>query len=158
VISVIFVCLGNICRSPLGEGIFRELVRKKRWDEQFLIDSAGTAAYHVGEAPDPGSRKVARKHGFSIDEQRARQFKMEDLKHFDYIVAMDSSNRSNIEKLGSVRGELLLMREFDPVDNGGDVPDPWSLGDTAFLNSYQIIYRSCEKLLDYIAEKHNLNG
>lgn len=155
-INIIFVCLGNICRSPLGEGVFRELVKEKGWEDQFHIDSAGTAAYHVGKAPDPGSRKVARLHGFSIDDQRARQFHLQDLSGWDYVIAMDASNRKNIEKLGSINGELYMLREFDPVEKGGDVPDPWSLGDEAFLETYQIIRRSCEQLLHYIAEKHGL--
>ena len=154
--KVIFVCLGNICRSPLGEGVFRELVRARGWEHLFVIDSAGTAAYHVGEAPDPGSRKVAEKHGFSIDEQRGRQFANKELDKWDYIIAMDTSNRVNIEKLGKARGELWLLRDFDPIEKGGNVPDPWSQGDDAFLNSFNIIYRSCEKLLEYIAEKEGL--
>ncbi|HJV46005.1 MAG TPA: low molecular weight protein-tyrosine-phosphatase [Bacillota bacterium] len=155
-INVIFVCLGNICRSPLGEGIFRELVRLRGWENRFHIDSAGTASYHVGEAPDPGSRKVAKKHGISIDELRGRHLKGDELDKWNYIVAMDTSNRGNIEKLGQIRGELWLMRDFDPIEKGGSVPDPWSQGDDAFLNSYNIIYRSCEKLLEYIADKEEL--
>jgi protein-tyrosine phosphatase len=157
VINVIFVCLGNICRSPLGEGVFRELVRQRGWEHLFHIDSAGTAAYHAGEAPDPGSRKVAKKHGISIDEQRARPFTSADLDRWDYIIAMDASNHANIMKLGKNRGELFLMREFDPVEKGGSVPDPWSLGDNAFQESFDIIHRSCEKLLDYIAQSDHLS-
>ncbi|WP_164985342.1 low molecular weight protein-tyrosine-phosphatase [Ammoniphilus sp. CFH 90114] len=155
-IKVIFVCLGNICRSPLGEGVFRELVKERGLEQQFQIDSAGTAAYHVGKLPDPGSRRVALKHGFSIEDQRARQFRSGDLIEWDYIIAMDSSNRRNIEKLGSTSGELVLMRDFDPEIKGSDVPDPWSLGDEAFLETYRIIRRSCEALLDYLVEKHEL--
>ncbi|MEW9671189.1 low molecular weight protein-tyrosine-phosphatase [Ammoniphilus sp. 3BR4] len=157
-IKVIFVCLGNICRSPLGEGIFRELVKEKGWEKEFLIDSAGTAAYHVGKSPDPGSQRVALKHGFSIEGQRARQFSPNDLEGWDYIIAMDSSNRKNIERLGSVIGKLLLMRDFDHEGPGSDVPDPWSLGDEAFLETYLIVRRSCENLLDYIAEEHQLKS
>lgn len=156
-IKVIFVCLGNICRSPLGEGVFRELVKEKGWEKYFFIDSAGTAAYHVGKAPDPGSRCVALKHGFSIEDQRARQFSSSDLESWDYIIAMDSSNRKNIEKLGSVKGKLLLMRDFDQEAPSSDVPDPWSLGDEAFLETYQIVRRSCENLLKYIAKEHQLD-
>jgi protein-tyrosine phosphatase len=155
-IRVLFVCLGNICRSPLGEGVFRELVRQRGWQEKFLIDSAGTAAYHVGKAPDPGSRKVALKNGFSIDEQRARQFQRADLNQWDYVIAMDASNRKNIEKLGTLEGELLLMRDFDPHEKGSDVPDPWSQGDTVFHSVYEIIRVSCEELLEHIASKHQL--
>lgn len=155
-IKIIFVCLGNICRSPLAEGVFRELIREKGWDSQFSIDSAGTASYHVGKSPDPGSRRVALRHGFSIEDLRARQFTPHDLDKWDYVVAMDASNRKNIEKLGALGGELWLMRDFDPNEKGGNVPDPWSLGDEAFLECYQIIRRSCETFLNYIAGKHGL--
>lgn len=156
-IKVIFVCLGNICRSPLAEGVFRELVREKGWDPQFVIDSAGTASYHIGKSPDPGSRRVALRHGFSIEDLRARQFTHQDLDQWDYVIAMDASNRNNIKKLGELGGELWLMRDFDPLEKGGNVPDPWSLGDEAFMESYQIIQRSCKALLDYIEAKHGLN-
>jgi len=151
-IRVLFVCLGNICRSPLGEGIFKELLREKGIEHQFIVDSAGTAGYHIGKLPDPGSRRVATKNGFSIDDQRARQIKSDDLGNWDYIIAMDDSNRSNIMKLGKIEGELHLMRDFDP-DGKGDVPDPWQMGDSAFDNVHTIIRRSCENLLDYILSK-----
>ncbi|WP_134702521.1 low molecular weight protein-tyrosine-phosphatase [Ammoniphilus sp. YIM 78166] len=157
-IKVIFVCLGNICRSPLGEGIFRELVREKGWEDCFYIDSAGTAAYHVGKQPDPGSRRVALRHGISIDTQRARQFTGQDLDQWDYVIAMDSSNRRNITKLGALKGKLFLMRDFDELGLGEDVPDPWSLGDEAFLETYHIVRRSCEMFLDEIAKEHGLGG
>jgi protein-tyrosine phosphatase len=158
VIKVIFVCLGNICRSPLGEGIFRELVKEKGWEDHFTIDSAGTAAYHVGKLPDPGSIRVALRHGITIDDQRARQFTQQDLNQWDYIIAMDTSNRRNIAKLGELKGKLLLMRDFDQEGLGEDVPDPWSLGDEAFLETYQIVRRSCEKFLDEIMKEHGLGG
>lgn len=156
-IKIIFVCLGNICRSPLAEGVFRHLVEEKGWETTFQIDSAGTAAYHVGKAPDPGSRRVALRHGFSIDDLRARQFTNMDLDQWDYVIAMDASNRANIERLGSLNGKIWMMRDFDELEKGGNVPDPWSLGDEAFLESYQIIRRSCERLLEHIAEEQGLN-
>ncbi|RKD25913.1 phosphotyrosine protein phosphatase [Ammoniphilus oxalaticus] len=151
-VRVVFVCLGNICRSPLGEGVFKELLREKGLEDQFVVDSAGTADYHIGKLPDPGSRRVAVKKGFSIDDQRARQFKSTDLNEWDYVIAMDASNRENIEKLGKVAGELHMMRDFDPEGNG-DVPDPYQLDDSAFDNVHTIIRRSCEKLLDHILSK-----
>jgi len=152
-ISVLFVCLGNICRSPLGEGVFKALLREKGLEEQFIVDSAGTAGYHIGKLPDPGSRKVAKKYGFSIDDQRARQIQQDDLKKWDYIIAMDDSNYSNIKKLGRVEGELHLMREFDPEEKGRNVPDPWQMGDSAFDEVHTIVRRSCEKMLAYILSK-----
>ncbi|MED0738356.1 low molecular weight protein-tyrosine-phosphatase [Aneurinibacillus thermoaerophilus] len=154
-IGVIFVCLGNICRSPLGEGVFRHLVREKGIEDYFVIDSAGTASYHVGKLPDPGSRRVAEKHGISLAGQFARQFTTKDLTQWDYVIAMDASNQSNIRCLGAVNGNLHLLREFDP-EGPGDVPDPWARGDKAFLETYTIIRRSCEKLLEHIIKEHNL--
>jgi protein-tyrosine phosphatase len=154
-ISVIFVCLGNICRSPLGEGVFRHLVKEKGLAEYFIIDSAGTANYHEGELPDPGSRRIAEKHGISLAGQYARQFTVNDLTQWDYIIAMDSSNHTNIRQIGTLTGNIHLMREFDP-EGPGDVPDPWARGDDAFFETYTIIRRSCEVLLDHIIKKHHL--
>ncbi|MBN6187060.1 low molecular weight phosphotyrosine protein phosphatase [Aneurinibacillus sp. BA2021] len=154
-IRVVFVCLGNICRSPLGEGIFRHLVKEKGWEEFFHIDSAGTAGYHAGEAPDPGSLSVATKHGISLEGQYARQFTIQDAAQWDYVIAMDASNRTNIQRLGKLTGNIHLMREFDP-EGPGDVPDPWARGDDAFLETYTIIRRSCEGLLEHIVQRHPL--
>ncbi|WP_018130926.1 low molecular weight protein-tyrosine-phosphatase [Effusibacillus pohliae] len=160
-IRVLFVCLGNICRSPLGEGIFKELVRQWGLSDQFEVDSAGTAGYHIGEAPHPGSRKVAKRRGLSIDDQRARQFARRDLDDFDYIIAMDASNRRDIEKMGSGKAQVFLMRDFDPEREAGaaaDVPDPWGMGDAAYEETYAIIERSCRELLQHLIEKHQLRS
>ncbi|WP_052947384.1 low molecular weight protein-tyrosine-phosphatase [Aneurinibacillus tyrosinisolvens] len=153
---VVFVCLGNICRSPLGEGIFRHLVEEKGLSDRFQIDSAGTAAYHVGKTPDPGSIRAAESNGVSLKGQYARQFTGNDLTDWDYIIAMDASNHSNIKKLGALSGSIHLLREFDP-EGPGDVPDPWARGDEAFHETYTIIRRSCEKLLDHIIKEHQLS-
>ncbi|WP_027415208.1 low molecular weight protein-tyrosine-phosphatase [Aneurinibacillus terranovensis] len=154
-ISIVFVCLGNVCRSPLGEGVFRHLAAEKGLIDKFVKDSAGTGGYHIGEPPHPGSRSVAGKFGVSLDGQLARQFTKGDLPKWDYIIAMDSSNHRNIIKLGNPTGNVHLLREFDPK-GCGDVPDPWGRGDDAFLETYTIIYRCCEKLLDHIVRVHHL--
>ena len=152
--GVLFVCLGNICRSPLGEGIFRHLVAKNEVEGLFEIDSAGTADYHVGELPHAGSIHIAEKHGISIVDQRGRQCTSADLKRWDYIIAMDDSNRKNLLQLDKeIDGKLYRLRDFDP--NGpGDVPDPWGRGEDAFQDVYNIIYRSCENLLTHILKEH----
>jgi protein-tyrosine phosphatase len=155
VIKIIFVCLGNICRSPLAEGVFRQLVEERGLQKNFLIDSAGTASYHVGEAPDKHARNAAKAYGFSIDQLKGRQFTTADLLQWDYIIAMDQSNHLNLQKLGPAKGELLLMREFDEENAGADVPDPWSQGQAAFHETYRILRRSCEKLLDYLVDRHS---
>lgn len=158
-IRILFVCLGNICRSPLGEGIFKKLIREKGLSDRFEVDSAGTAGYHTGSLPDPGSRRAAQRRGYSIDDQRARQIQTTDLDAFDYIIAMDAMNRRNIEQLGRGRSRVFLMRDFDPANRGRedlDVPDPWSMGEDAFEDTYTIIERSCEELLDYILKQHKI--
>jgi len=157
--SVVFVCLGNICRSPLGEGIFRAKVVEAGLSHRFEIDSAGTSSYHVGEAPDPGSVRVARTHGIDISGQRSRQFIAGDLEEFDYIIAMDPSNYANIQRLAdqsgtTLRGQLWLLRNFEQASDGAGpetgVPDPWGGGARGFETVYEIVERSCTNLLHYI--------
>lgn len=155
-IGVLFVCLGNICRSPLGEGIFRYLVNEAGLSECFIIDSAGTSGYNVGDKPDPQARRVARSHGVFIDDIKARKLERDDLEKWDYIIAMDNSNFKNIERLGKVLGRLYLMREFD-LEGCGDVPDPWCMGDSAFHEVYDMIERSCINLLETIKREYSLN-
>ncbi len=164
-IRIVFVCLGNICRSPLGEGLFRHKVDKAGLAHAFEIDSSGTSAYHVGELPDPGSIAVARKHDIDITDQRSRQFVADEVLDWDYVVAMDDSNRRNIMRLidgdvDAIRGKLWLMRNFEFEEDGsGDddgVPDPWGGGRRGFDDVYDIVDRSCTHLLAHIRRKHNL--
>lgn len=164
-IRIVFVCLGNICRSPLGEGLFAHHVGEAGLEERFTIDSAGTSSYHNGELPDPGSIDVARKHGIDITDQRSRQFTGQEIGSWDYIIAMDASNRRNILHLlggdvESVRGKLWLMRNFEHTDDGsGDddgVPDPWGGGRRGFDEVYDIVDRACGNLLKYIRLEHGL--
>lgn len=145
-VSVLFVCLGNICRSPLAEGVFRELVTEEGLEARFLIDSAGTGAYHAGEAPDPRSVAVARDYGIQLTGL-ARQVTPHDLRNFDWVVAMDASNRRSLERFtGTAR--LVMMRDFDPEEPGGDVPDPYYGGPGGFDDVFSILARSCRQLLD----------
>ncbi len=153
--GVLFVCLGNICRSPLAEGIFRHLVRERGLGERFRIDSAGTGAWHVGEGPDPRSREVAARNGIDLDGQRARQVRPGDLAEFDYVVAMDRDNVRDLERLANpetARATLLLLRDHDPEPGDGDVPDPYYGGPRGFDTVFDMIRRSAEALLDDIAE------
>ena len=150
---ILFVCLGNICRSPLGEGIMRQLVRDAGLEEQIQVDSAGTGAYHEGEAPDPRSRAVAAKHGVSLDGQRARQVKTEDFRDFDLVLAMD---RQNLDDLlancpAEERSRLRLMRSFDPA-GGTDVPDPYFGGPNGFDDVFVMVHRCCEALLESLRQ------
>lgn len=152
-VGVLFVCLGNICRSPLAEGVFRALVRQAGVEHRFVIDSAGTADYHIGELPDPRTREVARSRGIELTS-RARQVERADLDRFDYLLVMDSQNLRDVLRLArgtEVRAEIRRLREFDP-ENGGDldVPDPYYGGRSGFELVHDIVERSCRALLDHI--------
>ena len=149
-ISVLFVCLGNICRSPLAEGIFRHLVEKRQLQQQFLIDSCGTGSWHVGELPHRDSREVAKKNGISLAGQRARQVADQDFYEFDYLVAMDRSNLADLNQINTnPEASIILLREYDP-EKGLDVPDPYYEG--GFDGVFSMIHRSCLNLLDELLE------
>lgn len=151
-VSVLFVCLGNICRSPLAEGVFRALAAEADLGDRFRIDSAGTGAYHVGEAPDARSVAVAHDHGVHLTGL-ARQVTSKDLLAFDWVIAMDASNRRNLEALAGPEGRrrIRLLRDFDPEGPGADVPDPYYGGPEGFQNVYRIVDRACRNLLKELA-------
>lgn len=153
-VSVLFVCLGNICRSPLAEGVFRSLLNAEGLSDRFRVDSAGTGSWHVGETPDPRAVAVAKAHGVELSG-RARQIVPEDLADFDWVVAMDRSNLRHLERSGGDRGKarLHLLREFDPDDDGLDVPDPYYGGAGGFDDAYAIVERSCRAFLAYVLEQ-----
>lgn len=147
---ICFVCLGNICRSPTAEGIFQHLVNQKGAGDYFYIDSAGTAAYHIGNPANSKSRQVALDNGVEL-LSRARQIDSQDLEEFDLIIAMDNENLKNIRRLdpdGLYHQKIKRMRDFDPEPEGGEVPDPYYGGMDGFRNVYEILYRSCENLLE----------
>ncbi len=140
--KILMVCLGNICRSPLAEGIL-----KSKLNSNFIVESAGTAAYHVGNKPDPRSIAVARQNGLNITNQRARKFTKQDFEDFDIIYAMDNSNYQNIIALAENEEEKskvkLILNESFP-DKNLDVPDPYYGGDKGFENVYNMLDNACE--------------
>lgn len=147
---VLFVCLGNIIRSPLAEHLFRQRVEQDGKSSAFQADSAGTAAWHVGEAPDSRMRKTAERHGLSYSGQ-ARQVQSEDFDQFDLIVAMDSSNFKNLLELAQnehQRSKVRLMREYDPQADEMDVPDPYYGGADGFEETFEIVRRSVDGLFE----------
>lgn len=149
--KICFVCLGNIVRSPLAENMFAHLAEKEGVGEKYEVDSAGTSAYHVGEAPDSRMRKVAAEKGLEYTG-RARQFQREDFQNFDLIVAMDSDNRRALENMAASARQaekIRMLREFDPQGSASDgVPDPYYGGMEGFQRVFRIVERSTQGLLE----------
>ncbi|WP_159777821.1 low molecular weight protein-tyrosine-phosphatase [Flavobacterium sp. 9AF] len=142
-IKILMVCLGNICRSPLAEGILKSKLPK----DQFIVDSAGTGDWHVGQLPDKRSIAIAKKYGIDITDQRAQHFTVKHFEKFDYIYAMDLSNYKNILQLapnseGKAKVKLILNELF-PNENV-EVPDPYYGGEEGFENVYQMLDKACE--------------
>ena len=152
---VMFFCLGNICRSPLAEGLFIHHLESRGLSDQFHVESSGTSAFHIGDAPDPGSQRVMREMlGVDISHQRAQQLTHSHVETFDFLIAMDRSNQSNALRWASPGG-VVLLRDFepDPSQQGLDVPDPWGGGGSQFQNVYEIVYRCTERFLDHVLEQ-----
>ena len=156
-IAVLFVCLGNICRSPAAEAIFINLIEKKKLTDGFIVDSAGTGSWHIGSAPDKRSIEVADKHGIDIRHQKARQFTNHDFNKFDHIYVMDKSNFSDVVRLASTQNDVdkvKLILQHVNSENPPSVPDPYYGGNDGFENVYQLLDAACQKIIDKI--KQNL--
>lgn len=160
VVRVCFVCLGNICRSPTAEGVMRHLVESEGLADRILVDSAGTAAYHVGERADPRSRQAARERGIAL-ASRGRQFEDGDFDRFDYVLAMDTENLSNLRALpgaDTFQGVLALARDFDSAaPSGADVPDPYYGGDSGFDHVLDLCEAACRGLVDHLRDAGHLD-
>lgn len=146
------MCLGNICRSPVAEGVLLHLKEKNRLNLE--VDSAGTAGYHIGEAPDPRTIANARKHGIDLSPLRARQFMLSDFKHFDYIFAMDQSNFQQLLKLSpdaESKARVHLFLEFAADKTGQPVPDPYYGSEKDFEEVFNLIENACKMLLKKIS-------
>jgi protein-tyrosine phosphatase len=158
-IRVLFVCLGNICRSPLAEGIFRAQVERAGLADRIEVDSAGTGNWHVGQPPDRRMHATARQYGVSLDGQVARQFEARDLGAFDHIFVMDKQNLHDVlflDRDDRYGHKVRLFREFDPEPGDYQVPDPYYGGDRGFDHVYEIANRTAAVLLDRLIEEHGL--
>ena len=150
-ISVLMVCMGNICRSPMAEGILRALAKERGID--LLIDSAGTINHHVGEAPDPRAQACMISHGIAITSLRARQVKANDLARFDLVLAMDRDNLADIQRSDvepALFRKVRLMMDYAPEHPLREVPDPWYGGTEGFEEVYDMLHTACTNLLDEI--------
>jgi protein-tyrosine phosphatase len=155
-VNVLFVCLGNICRSPMAEAVFRDFVIKNKLEDKIEVDSAGTGNWHVGEKPHEGTLELLGRIGIAADGLRARQLTEDDLKSFHYVIAMDAENSGVIHRIAGYDKKAHIARLLDFVDgiNHEDVPDPYFTGD--FRQTYELINEGCKALLAYIREKENL--
>ena len=153
-VSVLFVCLGNICRSPTAEGVFRDLVEREGLSGQITIDSAGTHAYHVGEQPDRRAQAEAQRRGIDISSLRGRQARAQDFQTFDYVLAMDRSNHDNLMSICPLGAEdrLSMFLDFAPDLERREVPDPYY--DGGFNKVYDMIEQAAQGLLADIRAKH----
>lgn len=153
--SVLFVCMGNICRSPTGEGLFRAHVDDQGLTDSIHIDSAGTISYHTGNAPDPRMTAAAARRGHHLEGQ-ARQVRPDDFDRFDLIVAMDRENYSDLMDLGQAReghlreDHLRLLSSFLPAGSPVDVPDPYYGGAQGFETVLDMIEAACPAILDFL--------
>ncbi|MEX2566073.1 MAG: low molecular weight protein-tyrosine-phosphatase [Cyclobacteriaceae bacterium] len=160
-IRVLFVCLGNICRSPLAEAILNHKISDRKYQDKISCDSCGTSDYHIGELPDERALACALKNGLSL-HHRGRQLHRTDFRDFDYLIAMDNSNIEKINHLASVvRGQpknLHLMREFQKNADFMEVPDPYYGGEEGFQKVFEILDEAITGFLQHVEKKYQWNG
>ncbi len=157
-VSVLFVCMGNICRSPTAQGVFRALVEREGLIDRIVTDSAGTIAYHVGEAPDRRARETASKRGIDLSDLRARKVVSEDFERFDYVLAMDQDNFGDLIALcpPGFEERLHLFMDFAPHRPEKEVPDPYYGGVAGFDRVFDMVEEASRGLLNHILERHGL--
>ena len=150
--SILFVCLGNICRSPLAEGVCRDELAQRGIGNSIRVDSCGTSAWHAGEPPDPRSREVALLHGIDIAMQRSRRLEESDYDAYEWIVAMDGSNEADCAARapGTSRAKIVRFMDFVPAATMRDVPDPYYGGDDGFQKVFELLKSGMGPLVDAV--------
>jgi protein-tyrosine phosphatase len=153
-VRILFVCLGNICRSPTAEGVLRALAAREAPELSIEVDSAGTAAYHVGEPPDPRTREAAARRGYDLAALRARIVEPGDFERFDLILAMDRENLQVLQRRapGSARERLRLFLEFSPEPGPSEVPDPYYGGPNGFEEVLDLVEAAARGLIARLRE------
>lgn len=154
-IKVLFVCLGNICRSPTAEGVCQKMIAERGLESRFDIDSAGTSGWHIGQGPDPRTVAAAAERGYDLSPLRGRQAVPEDFECYDYILAMDESNLSDLNSIAPVHhnAKVDLFLEYGSSDTYREVPDPYHGGDRGFELVLDLIEDACTGFLDKALSK-----
>ncbi len=154
-VSVLFVCLGNICRSPTAEAVFRERVIAAGLEEKIRIDSAGTGDWHIGRAPDPRTREAAARRGYQMDSLRARQVGQQDFYEFDVVLAMDNANLADLQAMQPADVNVTLGRflDYSTAASVKEVPDPYYGGEDGFDRVLDLIEGGADGLLDALRER-----
>jgi protein-tyrosine phosphatase len=154
-VKVLFVCMGNICRSPTAEGVFKRVVEKAGLTDRIISDSAGTGDYHIGEAPDPRAQSAALGRGYDLSPLCARQVNPRDFSEFDYVLAMDETNLRQLKRLCPPEhaGKVKLFMEFAGEETAREVPDPYYGGAQGFERVLDMVEQASKGLLEHLRER-----
>jgi protein-tyrosine phosphatase len=157
-VSVLFICMGNICRSPTAEAVFRHYVENAGLSERFLIDSAGTHGYHAGDPPDSRAQRAAQQRGYDMGKLRGRQVRADDFRIFDYVLAMDRANLAILQRITPIDSDVQarLFLEFARHHNEREVPDPYYGGMGGFERVLDMVEDAAQGLLEEIRQQHLL--